>query len=147
MTLKDKITEDMKAAMRAKDSKKLGTIRLLTAAMKQKEVDERVTLSDADIIGIVEKMIKQRRESVKQFADGGRQDLVDNENAEIEILSAYMPQALSEGEIKNAVDAAVADASGIKDMGKVMGVLRTQLAGRADMGVVSTLVKNALSNK
>jgi uncharacterized protein YqeY len=147
MGLKVQITEDMKAAMRAKDAAKLGTIRLLTAAMKQKEVDERIELTDTHVLAIVEKMIKQRKDSIAQFEAGGRQDLADIEKAEVEVLSAYMPAALSDAEIRAEVDAAVAasGASGPQDMGKVMAVLKPKLAGRADMTAVSGLVKAALS--
>jgi uncharacterized protein YqeY len=147
MSLKDQITEDMKAAMRAKDTAKLGTIRLLTAAMKQKEVDERVELDDAMVTAIIEKMIKQRKDSISQFEAGGRQDLADIEKAELSILSIYMPAGLSEEEIKAAVAAAVAEtgAAGPQDMGKVMGVVKPKLAGRADMTMVSALVKAALT--
>lgn len=145
MSLKEQIVEDMKNAMRAKDSARLGTIRLLTAAMKQKEVDERKDLSDTDVLGIIEKMIKQRRDSISQFEAGGRQDLADKEKAELEVLSAYMPAALSEEEIAQAVKEAVANAAGPQDMGKVMAALKTRLAGRADMSVVSGMVKSALA--
>ncbi|RZI43602.1 GatB/YqeY domain-containing protein [Herbaspirillum sp. HC18] len=147
MGLKEQITEDMKAAMRAKDSAKLGTIRLLTAAMKQKEVDERIELTDAHVLAIIEKMIKQRKDSITQFEAGGRQDLADNEKAELVVLSAYMPAALSDAEIQAEVAAAVAatGAAGPQDMGKVMGVLKAKLAGRADMTAVSGLVRAALS--
>lgn len=147
MSLKEQITEDMKAAMRAKDSARLGTIRLLTAAMKQKEVDERIELTDTHILAIIEKMIKQRKDSITQFEAGGRQDLADVEKAELEVLSAYMPAALSEAEIQAEVSAALSatGAAGPQDMGKVMAVLKPKLAGRADMTVVSGLVKAALS--
>lgn len=147
MSLKEQITEDMKAAMRAKDAARLGTIRLLTAAMKQKEVDERIELTDAHVLAIIEKMIKQRKDSVTQFEAGGRQDLVDIEKAELAVLSAYMPATLSDAEIQTEVTAAVAatGAAGPQDMGKVMGVLKPKLAGRADMTVVSGLVKAALT--
>jgi uncharacterized protein YqeY len=147
MSLKDQITEDMKAAMRAKDMAKLGTIRLLTAAMKQKEVDERIELTDAHVLAIIEKMIKQRKDSITQFEAGGRQDLADAEKAEMEVLSVYMPAAMSEAEIQSEVAAAVAatGAAGPQDMGKVMGVLKPKLAGRADMTAVSALVKAALA--
>lgn len=147
MSLKEQITEDMKAAMRAKDSGKLGTIRLLTAAMKQKEVDERIELTDAHVLAIIEKMIKQRKDSIAQFEAGGRQDLADQEKAEVAVLSTYMPAGLSDAEIQAEVAAAVAEtgAAGPQDMGKVMGVLKSKLAGRADMTVVSGLVKAALS--
>ncbi|KIF81050.1 GatB/YqeY domain-containing protein [Noviherbaspirillum autotrophicum] len=147
MSLKEKINEDMKAAMRAKDMAKLGTIRLLTAAMKQKEVDERIELTDAHVLAIIEKMIKQRKDSISQFEAGGRQDLADNEKAEMAVLSVYMPAAMSEAEIQSEVNAAVAatGAAGPQDMGKVMAVLKPKLAGRADMTAVSGLVKAALS--
>ncbi|WP_151636844.1 GatB/YqeY domain-containing protein [Noviherbaspirillum aerium] len=147
MGLKEQITEDMKAAMRAKDTGRLGTIRLLTAAMKQKEVDERIELTDAHVLAIIEKMIKQRKDSISQFEAGGRQDLADIEKAELTVLSAYMPPELSEAEISGEVAAAIAQtgAAGPQDMGKVMGVLKPKLAGRADMTAVSALVKRALS--
>jgi len=147
MSLKEKITEDMKAAMRAKETAKLGTIRLLTAAMKQKEVDERIELNDSLILAIIEKMIKQRKDSITQFEAGGRQDLADIEKAELVVLSAYMPAALSDAEILAEVAAAVAavGATGPQDMRKVIDVLKPKLAGRADMGAVSGLVKAALS--
>lgn len=147
MSLKDQITEDMKNAMRAKDAEKLGAIRLLTAAMKQKEVDERVELNDAMVVAIVEKMIKQRKDSITQFEAGGRQDLADKEKAELAILSAYMPAALSEDEIRAEVAAAVAQVNpaGPQDMGKVMAIVKAKLAGRADMTAVSALVKAAVT--
>jgi uncharacterized protein YqeY len=147
MSLKQQITEDMKAAMRAKETARLGTIRLLTAAIKQKEVDERIEVTDAHILTIIEKMIKQRKDSISQFEAGGRQDLADIEKAELVILSAYMPASLSEAEIRAEVTAAVAatGASGPQDMGKVMAVLKPKLAGRADMTMVSGIVKTALS--
>ena len=147
MSLKDKITEDMRTAMRAKDSARLGTVRLLLAAMKQKEVDERVELSDADVLAIIEKMLKQRRESIAQFEKAGRTDLADAEKFEIGVLSAYLPQQLSEVEVAEAVAAAIREsgAAGPKDMGKVMGLLKSRLAGRTDMGKVSGLVKAKLS--
>jgi uncharacterized protein YqeY len=147
MSLKQQITEDMKAAMRAKETARLATIRLLTAAIKQKEVDERIEVTDAHILTIIEKMIKQRKDSISQFEAGGRQDLADIEKAELVILSAYMPASLSEAEIRAEVTAAVAaiGASGPQDMGKVMAVLKPKLAGRADMTMVSGIVKTALS--
>ena len=147
MLLKDQITEDMKAAMRAKEAVKLGTIRLLTAAMKQKEVDERVELTDTLVLAIIEKMIKQRKDSIQQFEAGARQDLADIEKAELAILSAYMPASLSEAEIKAEVAAAVvaSGAAGPQDMGKVMAIVKPKLAGRADMTAVSALVKAALA--
>jgi len=147
MGLKEQITEDMKAAMRAKDSARLGTIRLLTAAMKQKEVDEHIELNDAHVLAIIEKMIKQRKDSISQFEAGGRQDLADIEKAELAVLSAYMPAAMSDAEVQAEVAAAVKEtgAAGPQDMGKVMAVLKAKLAGRADMTAVSGLVKTALS--
>ncbi len=145
MSLKEQIVNDMKNAMRAKDTKRLGTIRMLTAAMKQKEVDERIELDDRQILGIIEKMIKQRKDSIAQFEAGGRPDLAEGERAEVEVLSAYMPEALPMEEIEKAVAEAVKDAAGLQDMGKVMGVLKTRLAGRADMSTVSALVKKALA--
>ena len=147
MSLKDQIAEDMKSAMRAKEAAKLGTIRLITAAMKQKEVDERVELTDTMVLAIIEKMIKQRKDSISQFEAGGRQDLADIEKAELLILSAYMPAGLSDAEMQAAVVAAVAEtgATGPQDMGKLMAVLKPKLAGRADMTVVSALVKAALA--
>ena len=137
----------MKTAMRAKDSARLSTVRLALSAMKQKEVDERVELTDADVVAIIEKMIKQRRESISQFEKASRQDLADKEKAEIEVLSAYLPQKMSDADVAAAVAAVVSEtgASGIKDLGKVMAVLKPRLAGRADMGAVSALVKTKLS--
>lgn len=147
MSLKEKITDDMKAAMRAKESARLGTIRLLTSAIKQKEVDERIELTDEQILVVIEKMIKQRKDSITQFEAGGRQDLADIEKSELVILSAYMPAALSDAEVQAEVSAAVAavGAAGPQDMGKVMGVLKPKLAGRADMTAVSAMVKAALT--
>jgi uncharacterized protein YqeY len=147
MSLKEQITDDMKAAMRAKDSGRLATIRLLTAAIKQKEVDERIDVSDEQVLAIIEKMIKQRKDSISQFEAGGRQDLADIEKAELAILSTYMPAALSEAEVQAEVAAAVSavGATGPQDMGKVMGVLKPKLAGRADMTAVSAMVKAALT--
>ncbi len=146
MSLKDKITEDMKVAMRAKETARLSTIRLLLAAMKQKEVDERVVLDDAMVLGILEKMVKQRRESIAQFEKAGRTDLASNEKAEIDILAGYLPQQMSEAEVAEAVAAAIREsgAAGPKDMGKVMGLLKAKLAGRTDMGKLSGLVKARL---
>ncbi len=148
MSLKAKITEDMKNAMRAKDAPRLSAIRLLLAATKQREVDERIELSDADVLAIIEKMLKQRRDSVTQYEAGSRQDLADVEKFEIEILSAYMPQQLAEAEIANEVAAAVAaaGAKNMQDMGKVMAILKPKLAGRADMSIVSSLVKAKLGS-
>ena len=147
MSLKDRITEDMKAAMRAKDAERLGTIRLLTAAMKQKEVDERVQLDDTAVIAIVDKLIKQRKDSVDAFTKAGRQDLADKEAAEITVLQGYLPARLSADEVATQVKAIVAElgAKGPGDMGKVMGAAKTQLAGKADMGLVSAAVRRALS--
>jgi len=147
MTLKEQITEDMKAAMRAKDSERLGTIRLLTAAMKQKEVDERVELDDALVIAIVDKMIKQRKDSIEAFTKAARQDLVDKETAEMAVLQAYLPARLSADEVATEVKAIVAElgAKGPGDMGKVMGAVKARLAGKADMGQVSAAVKAALA--
>ena len=147
MALKDRITEDMKAAMRARDSARLGTVRLLLAAMKQKEVDERVVLTDADVLSIIEKMLKQRRESIVQFEKAGRNDLADVEKAETVVLSAYLPQQLSGAEVAGAVATAIQEsgATGPKDMGKVMGLLKSRLAGRTDMGKLSGLVKAKLA--
>lgn len=144
MSLKEQIVNDMKNAMRAKDAKRLGTIRMLTAAMKQKEVDERIELNDQQVLAIIEKMIKQRKDSIAQFEAGGRSDLADNEKAEVEVLSDYMPAALPMEEIEKEVAEAVRSAAGPQDMGKVMGVLKARLAGRADMSAVSALVKKAL---
>ena len=148
MRLKQQITEDMKTAMRAKDTARLGAIRLLLAAMKQREVDERIELSDADILAIIEKMLKQRRDSVTQYEAGNRPDLADVEKFEIGVLSGYMPQQLSEAEIAAEVAAAVAaaGAKSMQDMGKVMAVLKPKLAGRADMAKVSSLVKAKLGS-
>ena len=148
MSLKNKITEDMKAAMRAKDTARLGTVRLLLAALKQKEVDERIILTDADVLAIIEKMLKQRRESIAQFEKAGRTDLADAEKFEIGVLSAYLPQQLSEAEVAEAVAAAIKEsgAAGPKDMGKVMGLLKSRLAGRTDMGKLSGLVKAKLAS-
>jgi uncharacterized protein YqeY len=147
VSLKATITEDMKAAMRAKDATRLAAIRLLLAAIKQKEVDERIELSDTDVVTIIDKMIKQRRDSITQYEAGKRQDLADAEKFEITVLSAYMPQALSDADITAAVAAAVqsSGAKGMADMGKVMALLKPQLAGRADMGKVSALVKSRLA--
>ncbi|RDK00138.1 GatB/YqeY domain-containing protein [Paraburkholderia lacunae] len=147
MSLKDRINDDMKAAMRARETERLGTVRLLLAAIKQREVDERITLDDAAITAVVDKMIKQRKDSISQFEAAGRTDLADKEKAELAILSAYMPAQMSEAEIVAEVQAAVAQtgATGPQDMGKVMGVLKPKLAGRADMTAVSAQVKAALA--
>ncbi|MBQ0132334.1 MAG: GatB/YqeY domain-containing protein [Comamonas sp.] len=147
MSLKAQITEDMKTAMRAKDSARLGTIRLLQAAMKQREVDERIELDDAAIVAIVDKLIKQRKDSITAFESANRADLADIEKAELEVLKVYLPERMSEAEITAAVQAIVAEvgATGPGDMGKVMGKVKTALAGKADMGLVSAAVKAALS--
>jgi uncharacterized protein YqeY len=147
MSLKERINDDMKAALRARETARLGAIRLLMAAMKQREVDERITLDDAGIVAIIDKMLKQRRDSIEQYRKGGRQDLVDAEEAEVAVLSAYMPQALSAEEVAAAVAAAVLEsgAKGAQDMGKVMALLKPNLAGRADMSEVSKLVKARLT--
>jgi uncharacterized protein len=147
MPLKDRITEDMKAAMRAKDQARLSAIRLLLAAIKQKEVDERVELTDADVLSIIDKMLKQRRESIAQYESAGRVDLAEIEKSESRVLTEYLPQQLGEAELAEAVAAALAEAgaAGPKDMGKVMALLKPRLAGRADMGKVSALVKSRLS--
>ena len=147
MTIKEQITEDMKTAMRAKDSERLGTIRLLLAAMKQKEVDERVELDDTMVVAIVDKMVKQRKDSIAAFTTGGRTDLADKEAAEIKVLEVYLPQRMGADEVAAEVKAIVAElgAKGPGDMGKVMGVVKTRLAGKADMGQVSAAVKAALT--
>lgn len=147
MSLKIRLTEDMKTAMRAKDQVSLGTIRLINAAVKQFEVDERTEADDAKITAILTKMVKQRKDSAKIYTEAGRRDLADKENAEIEVLHRYLPQMLSAGEIRTAVDAAVAEtgAAGMADMGKVMGVLKTRLAGKADMGEVNKILKAVLT--
>ena len=147
MTLKELITEDMKTAMRAKDSERLGTIRLLLAACKQREVDERIVLDDAAVVGLVDKLIKQRKDSVAAYVQAQRQDLADKESAEIKVLEGYLPQRMDADEIAQAVRAIVTElgATGPGDMGKVMGAVKTQLAGKAEMGLVSAAVKAALA--
>jgi uncharacterized protein len=147
MSLKDRITEDMKAAMRAKDSQRLLAIRMLLAALKQREVDERIVLDDAQVIGIVDKQIKQRKDSIAAFQQAQRTDLVDKESAELRVLEAYLPQRLSADEVAAAVASIVAavGASGPGDMGKVMAAVKVELAGKADMGMVSSAVKSALA--
>ncbi len=147
MSLREQINDDLKAAMRSADVARRDTIRLLLAALKQREVDERKTLTDADVLGIIEKMLKQRRDSITQFEQGGRQDLADKEKQELGLLQAYMPQALGADEIAAAVAAAVAEAGAVapSDMGKVMAVLKPKLAGRADMSQVSAAVKAHLT--
>ncbi len=147
MSLKDQITEDMKSAMRAKDAPLLLTIRGLLAALKQKEVDERIVLDDAQVVAIIDKLIKQRKDSIAQFGTAGRTDLVDKETAELKVLEAYLPQRLSAEEITAQVAAIVASvgATGPGDMGKVMAAVKAQLAGKADMGLVSAAVKQQLT--
>jgi uncharacterized protein YqeY len=147
MSLRDQITEDMKNAMRAKDAARLSTIRMLLAACKQREVDERITLDDAAVIAIVDKLIKQRKDSISQFSAAGRTDLADKESQEVVVLEGYLPQRLNADEIASAVAAIVAEvgASGPGDMGKVMAAVKTRLAGKADMGLVSAAVKQALA--
>lgn len=147
MSLKAQIQEDMKTAMREKNAQKLGTIRLLTAAMKQKEVDERIELDDAMVVAIIDKMLKQRRDSISQFEAAGRQELADQEKFEMTVLQAYMPAQLSEAEIVAEITAAVAatGAAGPQDMGKIMAVLKPKLAGKADMSAVSAQIKKILA--
>lgn len=146
MTLKERITEDMKAAMRSGDKDRLGTIRMLQAAIKQREVDERIMLDDAQVLAVLEKMIKQRREAIAQFQSGGRADLVAKETAEIELLQSYLPAQLGDAEIDALIAEAIATtgATSIKDMGKVMGVVKGKAAGRVDMGAVSARIKERL---
>jgi len=148
VTLKERITEDMKAAMRASEKERLSTIRMVQAAIKQREVDERIVLDDAQVIAVLEKMVKQRKESVAQFEQGGRTDLADKEKSEIVLLQAYLPTPLSDAEIEALVRDAIAStgASSIKDMGKVMGTVKAKAAGRADMGAVSARIKAALGS-
>ena len=147
MTLRERVNEDVKAAMRAKDSERLSALRLLLAAIKQREVDERIQLTDDDIVAVIEKMLKQRRESITQFEAGGRQDLADKEKFEVQVLTVYMPQPLSQPEIEQAIADAIAaaGAKSAQDMGKVMTTLRSKLTGRADMAKVSALVKSRLT--
>ncbi|GGK15487.1 GatB/YqeY domain-containing protein [Luteimonas terricola] len=147
MSLKQRLTDDMKAAMKAGDKASLGVIRLMNAAIKQREVDERIELDDAQVLVALEKMLKQRRDSVTQFEAASREDLAVIERAEIEVIQRYLPEKMGEAEIQAAVDAAIAEtgASGPADMGKLMGVLKPKLAGQADMGQVSALVKKALA--
>ena len=147
MTLRERINEDMKNAMRAREAEKLGAVRLLLAAVKQREVDERITLDDAGVVSVIEKMMKQRRDSISQYEKAQRQDLADKEKYEISVLEAYLPQGLSQAEVEAIVAEAVAS-SGAKsaaDMGKVMAIVKPKVAGRADMGKVSALVKSKLS--
>ena len=147
MALRERITEDMKIAMKARDSERLSAVRLLLAAVKQREVDGRIQLADADVISVIEKMLKQRRDSISQFAAAGRTDLVDKEKFEVAVLEAYMPQALSAAEVAAIVQAAIADtgATSVKDMGKVMSVVKSQVAGKVDMATVSVLIKAKLA--
>ncbi|PZQ74940.1 MAG: glutamyl-tRNA amidotransferase [Variovorax paradoxus] len=147
MSLKQQISDDMKAAMRAKEAERLATIRLLLAAVKQKEVDERIELDDAAIVGVIDKMIKQRKDSIAAFTQAGRTELADKEAAEIKVIEAYLPQRMSADEVAAEVKAIVAElgAKGPGDMGKVMGVVKTRLAGKAEMGQVSAAVKAALA--
>jgi uncharacterized protein len=146
MTLRDRITEDMKSAMRAKDAERLGTIRFLLAAIKQREVDERIVLDDVQVIGVLDKLVKQRKDSITAFAQAGRTDLVDKETAEMTVLEGYLPQRLSADEVGAEVARIVKElgAAGPGDMGKVMSAVKAQLAGKADMGMVSAAVKGAL---
>ena len=146
MTLREKINEDMKTAMKARETERLGAIRLLQAALKQKEVDERIVLTDDMILNIIEKMLKQRKDSIEQFTTGNRLDLVAKEEFEVGVLSAYMPQQMSEADVAAIVDAVIAEtgATSAKDMGKVMNTLRPKVAGRADMGKLSAIVKARL---
>ena len=147
MSLREQINEDMKSAMKAREAEKLAAVRLLLSEVKKREVDERVTLDDGQVIGVVEKMIKQRKDSISQYEKAARQDLADKEKYEISVLEAYLPQQMSQAEIDAAVAGAIAStgAKGAADMGKVMGVLKPKLAGRADMGKISGLVKSKLS--
>ena len=147
MTLKAQITEDMKTAMRAKDSARLGAIRLLLAAIKQREVDERIELSDADVIAAIEKMLKQRRDSITAYESANRNDLADVEKFEVTVLQTYLPQQLTEDEVKAILEQVVVDtgAAGVKDMGKVMAAIKPLVAGRADMGKISGLIKVRLA--
>lgn len=146
MSLKERITEDMKSAMRSGEKERLATIRMILAAIKQREVDERVTLDDSQVLAVLEKLAKQRRESIAQFESGGRADLVAKENAELAVISAYLPAQLSDAELEALIARAIADtgASSIKDMGKVMAVVKGAAAGRADMGRVSGLIRSRL---
>ena len=148
-SLKDRITDDMKAAMRARETDRLGAIRMLLAAIKQKEVDERIVVDDAQVAAIVDKLIKQRRDSIAQFEQAGRTDLVDKERAEVEVLSAYLPRQATEEEVASEVDAAVVatGATGAQDMGKVMAILKSKLAGRTDLSKVSAIVKARLAGR
>lgn len=145
--LKTRIDEDMKAAMRARDRQRLGALRLLLAAIRQKEVDERVTLDDAQVLAIIEKLVKQRRDSIEQFEKAGRTELAEQERAELAVMDAYRPAQAGAAEIQAVIEAAVAEtgAAGIADMGKVMGIVKTKLAGKADLGAVSAQIRARLS--
>ena len=147
MTLKERITDDMKAAMRSGEKERLGLIRMITSAIKQREVDERITLDDGQVLSVLEKMIKQRKESLVQFQAGNRQDLVDKESAEITLLQGYLPSQLSDAELDGLINDAIAasGAASIKDMGKVMGIIKTKAQGRADMAAVGAKIKARLS--
>jgi uncharacterized protein YqeY len=147
MSLKERITEDMKSAMRAAQKERLGTVRMILAGIKQREVDERITLDDSQVLAVIDKMVKQRKESIAQFESGGRADLVAKEKAEIALLQEYLPTQLAPEEIETLISAAIAKtgAASIKDMGKVMGALKSELAGRADMGAVSARIKQKLA--
>ncbi len=149
MSLKDRITEDMKAAMRSGERERLSTIRLILAAVKQREVDERITLDDSQVLAVLEKMVKQRRESIAQFESGGRKDLVAKETAELAIVQSYLPAQLSEGEVAALIDEAIRStgAASVKDMGKVMGAVKARAQGRADMGALSARIKERLVGK
>jgi len=145
--LKKRITDDMKSAMKAKDKQALKAVRMILGAIKQKEVDDRIELNDAQVMAVIKKMVKQRKDSISQFSDAGRTDLVEVEEAELVIINSYMPEQLSDAEVAEAVDKAIIDsvADSMKDMGKLMGILKGQLDGKADMGLVSRLIKDKLS--
>ncbi|HTV50375.1 MAG TPA: GatB/YqeY domain-containing protein [Steroidobacteraceae bacterium] len=148
MSLKDRITDDMKAAMRSGDKERLSAVRLILAAIKQREVDERISLDDPQVLAVLDKMMKQRRESIAQFESGGRSDLVAKESAELAVLQGYLPAQLSEAELDTLIDTAMRStgATSIKDMGKVMGVLKPQVQGRTDMGALSARIKQKLAS-
>ena len=145
--LKNRITDDMKLAMKAKDKQALKAVRMILGAIKQKEVDERIELDDAQVMAVIQKMVKQRKDSISQFSDAGRTDLVEVEEAELVVINSYMPEQLSDEEVSVAVDKAITNsgANSMKDMGKLMGMLKSQLDGQADMGLVSRLIKDKLS--
>ena len=147
MSLKDRIQDDMKSALRAKDKDRLGALRLMLAAVKQREIDERITLDDTQVVGVLERMIKQRRESIAQYQSGGREDLADREAFEIAVIQAYMPKALSDAELDALIEGAIAatGAQSVREMGKAMGWLKSQVQGRADMAVVSARLKARLA--